>query len=71
MAKEVIITVKPDGSVEIEAAGYAGRECLKATNPFEDALGVITKRKPKPVMLHEDQENEVGGSGVFKKLNTF
>lgn len=71
MAKEIIVTVKPDGTVQVEAVGYIGRECLNATKPFEDALGVISNRKPKPVMLQESDENEVGGSGVFKKLNTF
>ncbi|TEB04762.1 hypothetical protein Psch_03524 [Pelotomaculum schinkii] len=69
--KEIIITVKPDGSTEIEAAGYTGRDCLKATKPFEDALGFITQREPKPIMLQETEENEVGGSGVFKKLSAF
>lgn len=69
--KEIIITVKPDGSTVIEAAGYTGRDCLKATKPFEDALGVITQRKLKPVMLQDSEENEVKGSGIFKKLNAF
>jgi len=70
MAKEIIITVKPDGTIEIEATGYAGRDCLKATKPFEDSLGVITRRKPKPVILQEAEENEVGCGGFFKKLST-
>lgn len=71
MPKEIIITVKPDGTVEIEADGYAGRDCLKDTKPFEEALGVTTRRKYKPVILQEGERNEVDGSGAFKKLKAF
>lgn len=68
MAKEIIITVKSDGSTVIEASGYAGRGCLNATKPFEDSLGVITQRKPKPVILQETEENEVTGRNVFSRF---
>ncbi len=68
MAKEIIILVKPDGSTVIEARGYDGRGCLNATKPFEDALGVITQRRPKPVILQETDENEVAGGNAFSRL---
>jgi len=71
MPKEILITIGTDGSVEVEAVGYTGKDCLNATKPYEEALGVITHRKPKPVILQESDENEVGGSGVSKKLGIF
>lgn len=38
--KKIQVTITPDGETKIEASGYTGDECLKATKPIEDALGV-------------------------------
>jgi len=67
MSREIVITVKPDGSVQIEAAGFAGGECLKATRDFELSLGAVTGRKYKPVIVQEYGAGEVGSGEVFKK----
>lgn len=64
--KEVIITVKPDGTVQIEAGGYSGGECLSATKPFEEALGVVENRKMKPVFLQEGDGCNVVNKGKLR-----
>lgn len=38
--KKITITITPDGETKIEASGYSGDECLKATKSIEEALGV-------------------------------
>ena len=32
---------KTTGAVEIEAQGFEGLSCLEATQPFEEALGIV------------------------------
>jgi len=46
--KEIEVTVNPDGSVSVEALGYSGPECEKATAFIEEALGEVQTRKRKP-----------------------
>ena len=53
--REIIIKYHPDGSVDVEAEGFVGGECLQATAPFEKALGLVN---PKRKMKQE------GGSSV-------
>ena len=48
MQKEIIITVKPEGEIEIEAVGFKGNACEKATKAIEDAIGQVKGRKRKP-----------------------
>jgi hypothetical protein len=48
--KSLEITFKPDGTYEIEANGFKGRGCEKATEFLEQALsaGKIKSRRKKP-----------------------
>ena len=46
--KEIEVIVNPDGSVSVEALGYSGPECEKATAFIEEALGEVRDRKRKP-----------------------
>lgn len=48
MAKQIIVTIGPDGATKVEASGAVGRECLGLTKPYEDALGRSTKSVKKP-----------------------
>lgn len=48
---ELVFTVKPDGSVEIDANGFSGTSCLEASRPYEKDLGVVADRKKKPEIL--------------------
>ncbi|MFM6138748.1 MAG: DUF2997 domain-containing protein [Sphaerospermopsis kisseleviana] len=36
------------GEVKIEAEGFEGLSCLEATQPFEEALGIVGDRTYKP-----------------------
>jgi Protein of unknown function (DUF2997) len=45
---EIVFTYDPQtGQIITEAIGYQGKACLKATKPFEDALGTVNTRSIK------------------------
>jgi Protein of unknown function (DUF2997) len=46
--KSIIIEVSPAGEVKIEAVGFKGAACEKATAALEKALGAPSGRKRKP-----------------------
>ena len=47
--KQVIeVTVSPSGEISIDAVGFAGADCEKATRYLEEALGAVTDRTKKP-----------------------
>ena len=43
--KHIQITVRPDGSSEIETKGFTGSECRQASEFLERALGQQTKEQ--------------------------
>lgn len=47
---EVQVTIRPDGTVEVDAVGFTGTKCLEATKFYEKALGAVVERKKKPEM---------------------
>lgn len=42
MAREITVTIAPDGNTKIETSGFVGSDCLKETADLEKALGVKT-----------------------------
>jgi hypothetical protein len=46
--KSIEITVSATGEVSIEATGFKGNACEKATKAIEAALGTVAARKKKP-----------------------
>lgn len=65
MKKQVIITVGNDGETKIEAAGYSGGLCLKATESARAALHgprggnrELTSDYCRPVVTPRLMENE-------------
>lgn len=48
--RKIKVVVAADGSTQIEAVGFAGKDCLAATKAIEDAIGKIGSRKAKPEM---------------------
>lgn len=46
--KSVEIIITPDGNVAIEAVGFKGKGCEKATKAFEEALGKVKSSTKKP-----------------------
>jgi hypothetical protein len=52
--KSVEVIVDARGVITIEATGFKGNACEKATKAIEDALGVVAKREKKPE-YHQQQ----------------
>jgi hypothetical protein len=48
MVKTLIVEIDSDGEVKIDAIGFKGTACEKATKAIEDALGVPSSRRKKP-----------------------
>lgn len=49
MTKQVIIDISPAGTVNIDAVGFKGQGCAKATEQIEIVLGgQAAKKKKKP-----------------------
>lgn len=46
--KQIKVVIAPDGSIKVEALGYAGQACELDTKQLEGALGVGKKRTLKP-----------------------
>jgi hypothetical protein len=47
-AKTIEVVVAADGTLKIDAVGFAGPDCEKATAFLEAALGLRTGRTKKP-----------------------
>lgn len=41
----IVVLLGSDGTVEVEAVGYKGNDCIAATKFIEAALGLETKSK--------------------------
>ncbi len=48
MSRTIEVIVHPDGSLKIDAVGFAGGDCEKATRFLEEALGKQSGRQHKP-----------------------
>lgn len=61
--KKIEVIISPEGEVTIEAIGYKGSACERATAELEKALGTTTERKKKPEYhSHASATQKVGGS---------
>lgn len=61
------ISISPKGEVTIDAVGYTGSACHKATAAIEQALGISKASEPKPELYQEQQLSDtdnlsLGGS---------
>ena len=48
MSRTITVIVNPAGEIKIDAIGFKGADCEKATAYLETALGVIKERRKKP-----------------------
>jgi hypothetical protein len=48
MSKTIEITVSPIGEIQIDAVGFKGPDCERATKFLEEALGVVGQKVKKP-----------------------
>ena len=61
MTKTIEVIVQPDGSLKIDAVGFQGADCEKATAFLEEALGQITDKQKKPEYYrHIRRQQRVG-----------
>ncbi len=56
--REIVVDIAPGGSVSIEAVGFKGAECEKATEFLDKALGKIESTKRKPEYYSREQKQE-------------
>ena len=54
--KELVITIGPDGEVQIQVEGAVGPECLDLTKFLEDELGEVTDRQLSASYYQEAEE---------------
>lgn len=43
MAKQIILTIAPDGAIKLETKGYAGASCKAGSQFLEQSLGIKGK----------------------------
>ncbi len=48
MKRTIEITVTQTGEIQIDAVGFKGPDCEKATRFLEEALGTVTVKRRKP-----------------------
>ncbi len=48
MKRTIEVVIGPAGELKIEAVGFAGADCEKATAYLEQALGIAKGRQKKP-----------------------
>ncbi|MEO6182852.1 MAG: DUF2997 domain-containing protein [Verrucomicrobiota bacterium] len=48
MSKAIEIIVSPSGDISIDAIGFKGSDCERATQFLEEALGVVGQKQKKP-----------------------
>jgi hypothetical protein len=46
--RSIEVTVSPIGDITIDAVGFKGADCEKATRFLEEALGIVGARQKKP-----------------------
>lgn len=46
--KQIVVTVDAEGQVSIEAVGFRGQSCEKATAALEQAMGIVKSKDKKP-----------------------
>ena len=51
MKRTIEIILSPKGDISIDAVGFKGPDCEKATRALEEALGVVQQRSKKPEYL--------------------
>ena len=60
--REIIITIGPDGDVQIKVEGVGGSDCVDFTKFLEEELGDVTEREFTSEYYQEEEEQviEVG-----------
>ena len=62
--KTVEIIIQASGQLTINAAGFSGTDCEKATAFLEQALGKLTAKQRKPEWHHRNRRTNQQKVGV-------
>ncbi len=62
MAKTIEVIVQPDGQLKIDAVGFKGADCEKATAFLEKALGQVKGKARKPEYYRQNQRQQQIGN---------
>ena len=54
--RTIEIVVAADGTVKVTAKGYPGGACLKATRPFEEAVGSVVSDLKTPEFYQQEKQ---------------
>ncbi len=64
MNRTIEIIVEANGEIKIDAVGFKGPDCEKATQFLEEALGVVGQKRKKPEyhqQARKTHEQKLGG----------
>jgi hypothetical protein len=64
MPKTIEIIVSPTGEVSIDAVGFKGADCERATAYLEKALGVQDRRVKKPEYQQQARQTNQQKAGL-------
>ena len=59
--KAIEVIIGPDGALKIDAVGFQGADCEKATAFLERALGSVQGRQKKPERYRQIQHQQQVG----------
>ena len=62
--ESIEVIIGPDGGLKIEAIGFKGADCQRATAFLEKALGRVSGRSKKPEYYHRQElrrRQRIGG----------
>lgn len=62
MSKSIIVEVSPEGELRIEAVGFRGNACEKATAALEKAMGIAGKKSHKPEYRQQESAHQKAGA---------
>jgi hypothetical protein len=48
------IVVSPQGETTVQTKGYSGGDCLAASKPFEQALGIVSDERKTVEFFHQE-----------------
>jgi hypothetical protein len=62
--KTIEVIIAPTGQLTINAAGFSGTDCEKATAFLEQALGVLATKQRKPEWHRRNQRANLQKAGT-------
>jgi hypothetical protein len=58
MVKKIRFDISPDGEVSVNVECATGTECERLTQPFEESLGMVSKKEYKDAYFSSSEHEE-------------